>query len=280
MYNPLMLLVWLALMSTGQGQSKTVPKARIAALSRGIHVEGDTVQSDLDQIRELGFTNVEASDAKIANSALAAELSVTIDADLIPKLGFVDWDRVFVWTRSAEEYAQARGLYPAATIVYESNLPVGSNLGNTVVKRTFAISKSFILQGLKGFEDVRSLLYPSNPADVTRALAEADDLHKDEVYQYGKERWNRDRLKRVLEAEFKTLQGANVPIIVSGLSVSGRAPSESRTRYVSDLVSVLKELRCGWQVDSYREPFGPFKGSPGSRKIDEAWLSAVGLAGQ
>jgi len=275
-----MLLVWLALMSTGQGQSKTVPKARIAALSRGIHVEGDTVQSDLDQIRELGFTNVEASDPKIAASALAAELSVTVDPDLIPKLGLVDWDRVFVSTRSAEECAQARGLYPAATIVLQSNLPPGSDLGNTVVKRTFAASRMFLSQGLKGFEDVRSVPYPSSPADVTQSLAEAADWRKDEIYQYGKERWNRDRIKRFLEAEIKILQRSNVPIIVAGLSVSAKAPSESRTRYVSDLVSVLKELRCGWQVDSYLEPLGPFKGSPGSRKIDEAWLSAVGLAGQ
>ena len=62
MYNPLMLLVSLALVSLGHGQSKIVPKARIAALSRGIRVDADTVQSDLDQIRELGFTNVETAE--------------------------------------------------------------------------------------------------------------------------------------------------------------------------------------------------------------------------
>ena len=275
-----MLLVSLALVSLGHGQSKIVPKARIAALSRGIRVDADTVQSDLDQIRELGFTNVETSDPKIAASALASELSVTVDAEMIPQLKILNWDSVFVLARSNDEYVHVRGLFPAATIVVDSELAPFTNLANAVVKRRFAISDIFLSQGLKGSEDLRSVPYPSNPADITQALAEADDRHKDAIYQYGKERWNRDRIKRTLESVINPFQRVNVPIIVVGLVVSAKAPSESRSHYVSDLASVLKELRCGWQAESYLEPMGPFKGSAGSRKIDEAWLSSLGLAGR
>ena len=280
MYNPLMLLVWLAFVSLGHGQSKIVPKVRLNALARGIRIEGDTVQRDLDQIRELGFTNVETSDPKIASCALTAELSVTVDADVIPKLGFFDWDLVFVRARTVEEYAKVRGLFPVATIVAETGLLPTSEMGNTVVTLAFGIPKAFLLQGLKGYEDMHALPFPSSPVGVTQALSEADDRHKDDIYQYGRERWNRDRIKRTLEQQFKILQVANVPIIVSGLTVSSKAPSESRIRYVADFASVVKELRCGWQANAYTEPMGPFKGSPGSRKIDEAWLTAIGMAGR
>jgi hypothetical protein len=275
-----MLLVWLAFVSLGHGQSKIVPKVRLDALARGIRLEGDTVQSDLDQIRELGFTNVETMDAKIAASALAAELSVTVDANVIPKLGIFDWDLVFVRARTVEEFAKVRSMFPVATIVAEEGLLPPSESGNTVVKLAYGIPKSFLLQGLKGYEDVHALPYPSTPVGVTQALSEADDRQKDEIFQYGKERWNRDRIKRTLGQEFKTLQQANVPIIIAGLTVSSKAPSESRVRYVADFASVVKELRCGWQADSYLEPLGPFKGSAGSRKIDEAWLTAIGMAGR
>ena len=255
-----------------------VPPSRLAALARGIRVPPGLTEADFDQLTRTGFTNAEVPDAISARRGLASELTVTVSPTVATELGRIDPAWAFIRLPSMDELAAVRKTWPDATLLVtwdgESEIP-DSNVVGLIEQNE---PEAFLRQGSRGWEDVTSVPYPSSPVGVVQALAAATDEHKDAIYRYGRERWDRDRIRRTLQKSLLAAYRYRLPVIVSGLAISNRAPSDGRATYLSDLASILRDARVGWQLSAYLEPTGPFRGSAGSRKLDDVWMQAVGLA--
>jgi hypothetical protein len=278
MYNRLMLLAAVVCLPLWKITLPVVPPSRLAALARGIRVPPGLSEADFDQLARTGFTNVEVPDVISARRGLAAELTVTVSPTVATELGRIDPAWAFVRVASVDELAAARKAWPDATLLVtwdgESEIPDSSVVG--IIE--LAEPEAFLRQGSRGWEDVSSVPYPSSPVAVVQVLSAAKDEHKDAVYRYGRERWDRDRIRRTLQKSLLVAYRLRLPVIVSGFAISNRAPSDGRAKYLADLASILRETRVGWQLSAYLEPTGPFRGSAGSRRLDDVWMQAVGLA--
>lgn len=127
---------------------------------------------------------------------------------------------------------------------------------------------------------LKGVPYPSSPEAVADVAARTSDPEaRGWILDYGRQRWDRDHLKRRLDEALAWGREHDVPLYCGEFGVYPRnAPPDSRRRWFHDFASVLKESGVGWAVWGWDDGFGfGRKLVDGKPVIDMAPVEALGL---
>jgi len=127
---------------------------------------------------------------------------------------------------------------------------------------------------------LKGIPYPSSPEAVAEPLAGMTDTEaRNWVTDYGKQRWDRARLKQRLSEALAWGREHNVPLYCGEFGVyTLNAPPESRKNWFRDFASVLKESGVGYSVWGWDDVFGfGRKIVDGKVVIDTVPVEALGL---
>lgn len=127
---------------------------------------------------------------------------------------------------------------------------------------------------------LKGIPYPSSPEAVAEPLARMPDPEaRNWVVDYGKQHWDRARLKQRLAEALAWGSEHNVPLYCGEFGVYPlNAPPESRRNWFRDFASVLKESRVGYAVWGWDDGFGfGRKIVDGKVVIDTVPVVALGL---
>lgn len=128
---------------------------------------------------------------------------------------------------------------------------------------------------------LRGVPYPSSPEAVEPLLAELE-AHPDSkgmLLNYGRERWNKERLAARFQQGIAWGTKHGVPLYCGEFGVFPRvAQPEHRANWFRDLGAVLKEHRIGWAVWGWDEGFGLNRRlENGKPVVDAVVAQALGL---
>ena len=127
---------------------------------------------------------------------------------------------------------------------------------------------------------LKGVPYPSSPEAVTEAASRTPNIEaKAWILDYGRKRWNRERLKERLSEAVAWGQRAGVPLYCGEFGVYPlNAPAESRRAWFRDFASVLKESGVGYAVWGWDDGFGfGRRHRDGKPAIDTVPVEALGL---
>ncbi len=127
---------------------------------------------------------------------------------------------------------------------------------------------------------LRDIPYPSSPEAVAPALAGITDPEARRwVEDYGRQHWDRDKLKSRLALALDWGREHHVPLYRGEFGVYPKnAPPNSRRRWFHDFASVLKESGVGWAVWGWDDGFGfGRRFQDGKPVIDPVPVEALGL---
>lgn len=270
-----------------------VPRARIEALARGIAVhaiDGPVVEDDLRQFVSLGFRNVQlesTSDVPTVRDTVDNGLLVVLS----PKAGqpaldaataFADEVMLHVGPATEEELSRWRKGLGRTTFVMtrpfgDQSEPPPPQDGNVVVEAVVSMPAIFVGQGRGEFRKLRDVPYPSSPRLVTPLLGNVEEADRERLMQYGRERWNAERLDRLARRIGEWGKRNRVPVIASVPLPSDLAPATARAAFVRDWRKALQANGVGWRLEDATAVGGLFKGPPGQRTADPDLLKALGL---
>jgi endoglucanase len=127
---------------------------------------------------------------------------------------------------------------------------------------------------------LKDIPYPSSPEAVADALSRSTDPEaRGWVEGYGRQRWNRERLKNRLAEALAWGKEHAVPLYCGEFGVYPLvAPPDSRRRWFRDFASVLKESGVGYSVWGWDDGFGfGRRYKDGKPVIDPVPVEALGL---
>jgi hypothetical protein len=127
---------------------------------------------------------------------------------------------------------------------------------------------------------LKGVPYPSSPEAVAGALSQITDPEARRwVEDYGRQRWDRERLKKRLSEALAWGQQHNVPLYCGEFGVYPLvSPPDSRRNWFRDFASVLKESGVGYAVWGWDDGFGFGRKHEGGRPvIDLVPVEALGL---
>ncbi|MCX7801139.1 MAG: glycoside hydrolase family 5 protein [Fimbriimonadales bacterium] len=125
---------------------------------------------------------------------------------------------------------------------------------------------------------MRGVPYPSSPEAVQDAIRQSDPRVRDVLTTYGNERWNLQRLRAHLKRAADWASRHRVYLTCNEFGVYiPNAPRESRLAWLRDMTTVLREYGIGWTMWDYAGGFAVAVGEPGSRRMDQGVLRALGL---
>ena len=131
--------------------------------------------------------------------------------------------------------------------------------------------------------ELHDVPYPSSPGAVDSLAASlADSRARQQVLNYGKERWDINKIRAGLARASAWGQRNKVPVFCGEFGSYRKASSENdRVRWLHDVRRVLESLGIGWAMWDYETDFGlvtfsePFwRRGP---RVDTDYLRALGL---
>lgn len=122
------------------------------------------------------------------------------------------------------------------------------------------------------------LMYPSSPETAALVLAGIDPSAEAAVRNYGKERWNRDRLESLVKQAADWAERHGVHLTVNEFGVYRRhTPPEARLAWLTDVRTLFEQYGIGWAMWDYAGGFSVINTEDGRRVPDEGTLKALGL---
>lgn len=125
----------------------------------------------------------------------------------------------------------------------------------------------------------RNVPYPSSPEIIAKMLdSVADEPARYNLFKYGEERWNRDRLDREIgrAAAWASKRGVLLTCNEFGSFRRFVTPAD-RSAWISDMRTVLEKHGIGWTMWDYAGGFAVVDKVEGKPKPDESVLKALGL---
>ena len=121
--------------------------------------------------------------------------------------------------------------------------------------------------------------YPSSPEAVAKVLPElTDERARREMTQYGKERWNAEKIDALIARAAAWGRKNGVPLTCNEFGVYRKAPAADRCRCIEDVRKALEKHGIGWAMWDYAGGFSVVNGRPGNRTPDADTVRALGLA--
>ncbi len=127
--------------------------------------------------------------------------------------------------------------------------------------------------------------YPATPEKVSLVIPSIikninNDDTKREVVQrltgYGDEYWDKDKLKKKIEAASQWASYHDVPIFLGEFGTHNLAsPLQDRHQWLQDVRQICDELHIGWSMWDYNQNFGFY--DPEKNTIDWETINALGL---
>jgi endoglucanase len=126
---------------------------------------------------------------------------------------------------------------------------------------------------------LRGVPYPSTPEKVSSLAATLPDhLPRLWLLRYGHERWSASRIDMEIEQVAAWAIKHSVRVTCNEFGVyRALADPGDRTKWIADVRVALERHRIGWTMWDYAGDFGAVSGQPGSRGVDAAVVSALGL---
>jgi hypothetical protein len=127
---------------------------------------------------------------------------------------------------------------------------------------------------------LKGVPYPSSPEDVAEVAAKTEDSEaRGWILDYGRKRWNRERLKERMAEALAWGKRHQVPLYCGEFGVYPRnAPPESRKAWFRDFASLLAESGVGYAVWGWDDGFGFGRRHENGRPlIDLVPVDALGL---
>lgn len=125
----------------------------------------------------------------------------------------------------------------------------------------------------------RNVPYPSSPEIIAKMLdSVTDEPARYNLFKYGEERWNRDRLDREIgrAAAWASKRGVLLTCNEFGSFRRFVTPTD-RLAWISDMRTVLEKHGIGWTMWDYAGGFSVVDKVEGKARPDESVLKALGL---
>ncbi len=125
----------------------------------------------------------------------------------------------------------------------------------------------------------KNIPYPSSPEIIAKVLdSVTDEQARFNLFHYGEERWNLDRMDREISKAAAWASKRGVPLTCNEFGAFRRfvTPAD-RMVWLNDLRTVLEKHGIGWSMWDYAGGFGVVERVEGKAKADEAVLKALGL---
>jgi hypothetical protein len=127
---------------------------------------------------------------------------------------------------------------------------------------------------------LKGVPYPSSPEAVAPLLAGLPEESRKMVENYGRERWNREKMRQNFGQAIDWGRKHNVPLYCGEFGVFPVASKpEHRANWFRDFGTVLKENRVGWAVWGWDEGFGLDRHKQGDDvAVDKVVARSLGLS--
>ncbi|MDQ3742778.1 MAG: glycoside hydrolase family 5 protein [Acidobacteriota bacterium] len=136
--------------------------------------------------------------------------------------------------------------------------------------------------GASAWPYLKGVPYPSSPEAVAGLLTSVEnESARQALKAYGEERWNAERIERMVALADGWAQRRGVPLTCNEFGVyRAFAPADARLRWIEDVRAALERHRIGWTMWDYAGGFGVAVRKDGRAEIDPRTVAALGLSGK
>jgi endoglucanase len=126
---------------------------------------------------------------------------------------------------------------------------------------------------------LKGVPYPSSPDAVAALLPSVEnESARGALKSYGDERWNAERLERMIALAADWSQKRGVPLTCNEFGVfRAYAPADARLRWIEDVRTALERHGIGWAMWDYAGGFGVAVRKDGLATPDPQTAAALGL---
>src|SRR2546421_5570426 len=129
---------------------------------------------------------------------------------------------------------------------------------------------------------IKRVPYPSSPEAVAPLLTSVEhESARGALRAYGEERWNAERIERMVALAADWAQRRGVPLTCNEFGVYRTySPVPARLRWIEDVRTALERHRIGWAIWDYADSFGVAVKREGRATPDPQTVAALGLQAQ
>ena len=129
---------------------------------------------------------------------------------------------------------------------------------------------------------LKNVPYPSSPEAVAPLLASVEhESARGALRAYGEERWNAERIERMVALAADWAQKRGVPLTCNEFGVYRTySPPSARLRWIEDVRTALERHKIGWAMWDYADSFGVALKKDGRATPDPQVVTALGLRTQ
>jgi aryl-phospho-beta-D-glucosidase BglC (GH1 family) len=129
---------------------------------------------------------------------------------------------------------------------------------------------------------LKGVPYPSSPEAVAALLPSVEDESaRGALKAYGDERWNAERIDRMIALADAWARKRGVPLTCNEFGVyRAYAPPDARLRWIEDVRTALEKHGIGWAMWDYAGGFGVAVRKDGRAEPDPKTAAALGLQPQ
>jgi endoglucanase len=133
--------------------------------------------------------------------------------------------------------------------------------------------------GAKYWPYLKDVPYPSSPEAVAALLPTVEnETARGALKAYGDERWNAERLERMVALAADWAQKRGVPLTCNEFGVyRAYSPPDARLRWIEDVRVALERHKIGWAMWDYSGSFGVAVRKDGVATPDPQTVAALGL---
>src|SRR5947209_3725250 len=126
---------------------------------------------------------------------------------------------------------------------------------------------------------LKGVPYPSSPEAVAPLLSSVEhESAREALRAYGEERWNAERIERMIALAAEWAQKRGVPLTCNEFGVYRTySPPPARLRWIEDVRAALERHGIGWAMWDYADSFGVALKKEGVATPDPQTAAALGL---
>ncbi|MDQ3819266.1 MAG: glycoside hydrolase family 5 protein, partial [Acidobacteriota bacterium] len=125
---------------------------------------------------------------------------------------------------------------------------------------------------------LKNIPYPSSPEIISALPPPEEPSAQGALKQYGEERWNAERIEKLVALAALWGERHNVPLICDEFGVFRTySPVNARLRWIEDVRTALERHGIGWTMWDYAGSFGVAVRKEGRAIPDPQTLAALGL---
>jgi endoglucanase len=127
---------------------------------------------------------------------------------------------------------------------------------------------------------LKNVPYPSSPEAVAALLpAVENEQARGALKAYGDERWNAERIERMVASAAEWARRRGVPLTCDEFGVYRTySPPDARLRWIEDVRTSLERHGLGWTMWDYAGDFGVAVRRDGRAEVDPRTVAALGLS--